>query len=163
MKRWIIFGAVVLLGLLLLPLSNLMLDRTPDPALVARLSDSGLAPELPTLMTSCVDCHTQRIRKPIYMKIPPASWLIADHIEEARSDFDMENELFRENASPSLHILEEMTEVLEEGSMPPFSYKLLHWDAGLSPEEREVLESWIRGARARAEDDEADDDHVHQE
>ena len=65
----------------------------------------------------------------------------------------MEQELFREDGRVTLHALEELTEVLEEGSMPPFSYKLLHWDAGLGSGDREALETWIRGARSRAADD----------
>ena len=83
MKRGIILVVIVLLGLLVLPLSNLMLDRTPDPELTARIHDPDLMASMPVLMASCTDCHTQQTRKPIYMKIPPASGLIAGHIEEA--------------------------------------------------------------------------------
>ena len=158
MKRGIKIAVVLLVGLFLLPLSNLLLDEVPDPDLLARVQDPELRSLMPLLTSSCFDCHTQRVRKPIYMKIPPASWLIAEHIEHARSDFDMEQELFREDGRVTLHALEELTEVLEEGSMPPFSYKLLHWDAGLGSEDREALETWIRGARSRAADDETTDE-----
>lgn len=161
MKKRILIGAVVLLSLyVLLALSNLMLDRTPDPELMARVSDPALRAAMPVLMTSCTDCHTQRARNPIYMKIPPASWLIAEHIREARSHLDMERELFRADGVVTADASEELTEVLDDGSMPPFSYKLLHWDAGLGSKERATLETWIREARSRASaagDDEEED------
>ena len=161
MKRGIVVVVVVLLGLLALPLSNLMLDRTPDPELLARNDDPDLSSAMPVLLASCTDCHTQRTRKPIYMKIPPASWLIAGHIEEARDHFDMERELFPEEGPPTQAALAKVAQALDDGTMPPLSYRMMHWNAGLNETKRAALDSWIRRSRARANNAENLDDPLY--
>lgn len=161
MKRVIVIVVVVLLGLLALPLSNLMLDRTPDAELLARIHDPDLKAAMPVLMTSCTDCHTQRTSKPIYMKIPPASGLIADHIAEAHEHFDMERELFPEEGPVTQSAVAKVAQSLEDGTMPPTSYALMHWDAGPNDTDRATLDTWIRRSRARANGAENLDDPLY--
>jgi cytochrome c peroxidase len=150
MKRIIVVGAVILVGLLALPISNLMLDRTPDAELLARVHDPDLTDALPVIMTSCADCHTHAVRKPIYMKIPPARGIIARDIEQAQDRFDMDRELFPGGAGFSQASLAKVEQVLDERSMPPASYRLMHWNAGINDERRSELETSIHHARARA-------------
>ncbi len=79
--------------------------------------------------------------------------MINYHINEGREELNFSE---FESLSPSKQSskLRSIVEDIEENEMPLFGYTLMHRDAILSPEEREILISW---AKSRGEDSEDDD------
>ena len=88
------------------------------------------------LRRACADCHSDQTRLPWYAHVPPASWLIARDIARARADIELST------APLSAHQKLEMLDALEDGSMPPRPYRLMHPEAALSPEDLRILEQW---------------------
>lgn len=83
--------------------------------------------------TACGDCHSNETVWPWYSNVAPVSWLIQHDVEEGRARFNVSEWGVRENEG------EEAAETVQEGSMPPWFYNLLHPEARLSAGEKEAL------------------------
>lgn len=107
-------------------------------------NEVGASPEIMAILErACYDCHSNETEWPWYSHVAPISWFVAGHVAEAREHlnfsewpaFDMEEQQ---------HLFEEMEEEVEDEEMPLKSYLMLHREARLTPDDREVLLRWIR-------------------
>ncbi len=96
---------------------------------------------LHTLQTSCYDCHSNNTQYPWYMNVQPVAWFLAHHVSDGKEHLN-----FSEFGSYSLRRqqtkLKEVAEVMEDDSMPLWSYLLIHRDAKLSEETRNHIKEW---------------------
>jgi mono/diheme cytochrome c family protein len=88
---------------------------------------------------ACFDCHSNETMWPAYTYIAPISWLIQRDVDEGRREMNF-SEWQRPQEESS-----EAAKTVREGSMPPWTYTLVHPEARLTPEERSAL---IRGLEA---------------
>lgn len=116
-------------------------DSGPHPA------DISNAYALPdgvhdVLKNKCYDCHSNNTAYPWYTNIQPVGWWMASHVNEGKDElnFSTFGEYPKERAD---HKLEEIIEVLEEGTMPLKSYLWVHRDAVVTQEEAQVIAAWI--------------------
>jgi hypothetical protein len=120
------------------------IDRAAPPA----TGEIEAPPEVMAILeTSCFDCHSSETTWPWYSRIAPVSIWIARHVEKGRGDLDLSNwtDYPPDRAD---HKLEELIEMVEEDEMPLPSYLILHRDARLTPDQKELLLRWAEGARA---------------
>jgi len=94
--------------------------------------------------TACYDCHSNETDWPVYSYVAPFSWLVRSDVEEGRDKFNFS--LWDSFAADA----DEAVEVLEEGSMPPDQYTVIHRDANLSDEEVDDL---IAALESMSDDD----------
>lgn len=89
----------------------------------------------------CYDCHSNNTVYPWYTNIQPVGWWMAFHVKEAKKELNFSDfgDYPRDRAN---HKLEEITEVLEDGSMPIKSYLWMH-DAKVTAEETASITQWI--------------------
>ena len=158
----ILFG----LGFLLIAIQFFRPDRTNPPeyqtdTVYATLSVPADVRNI--FETACIDCHSNRSEWPWYTEISPISWFVVEHIVEGRDELDLSN-WRKYSPTRSEHKLEELCEKVEEGEMPLKSYVLIHWDARLSQQDKDLLCAWsnserdaIRAANPAAFVDEDDD------
>ncbi len=107
---------------------------------------NGLQNLQPLFQRACFDCHTDQTTFPWYYKLPLVKGLIDEDIKEARKHLDMSKGFpFLGHGTP-LEDLNAIKEVLEKGEMPPFKYKMLHWNAGFSSEEIDSINVWINNS-----------------
>jgi Haem-binding domain len=85
--------------------------------------------------SSCYACHSNETDWPLYSYVAPMSWLVRSDVESGRDEFNFSN------WDRSDGDADEAVEMIEDGSMPPDRYTLIHRDASLSAEERDVLVS----------------------
>ncbi len=80
------------------------------------------------LKNSCFDCHSNHTRYPWYSKISPVSWYLNHHVKEGKEalNFDEFGLLSQRKMITSLS---NVCEVIESGTMPLASYRLIHRDA----------------------------------
>ena len=103
------------------------------------ISDSPIKAEVTAMLqTACWDCHSNQTVYPWYNKIAPISWYLARHINNGKKHLNFDNWNDYDLAKRA-HKGEEIIEVIEENEMPLFSYTLLHPDAKLSEEQKEIL------------------------
>ena len=98
----------------------------------------------PIFAAKCLMCHGAVPKMPLYAKVPPSSWLVSHDIEEAQSHIDMTFDFPFDGHHVDVpqEALEEIIEVVDEASMPPFVYKIMHWHSGLTVEEAKKILAW---------------------
>ena len=70
-------------------------------------------------------------------------------IEEAKEHMDMTKGFpFAGHGIPK-EDLEALKETVKEDSMPPWQYKLMHWDSSLTNEEKKIVNQWINESIAK--------------
>lgn len=90
------------------------------------------------LVTKCADCHSETTRAPFYASLAPGSWLIERDIVEGRAHMNLSR--WKELGPERREVLgEEIAQMAKTGKMPPVQYRLLHWDARLSPQDMRAL------------------------
>lgn len=95
------------------------------------------------LKTSCYDCHSTQTIYPWYSHVAPVSWLVKHDIEEGREELNF-SEWKNYTKRKTLKKLDEIGEVLEEGEMPLPIYTIMHRNAKLSQEQKNLIIQWAK-------------------
>ena len=119
---------VVFLAIQLLPVGR---NHTNPPVVQEPQWDSPQTQSL--ARRACYDCHSNETVWPWYSNVAPMSWLVEHDVEEGREKLN-----FSEWGRGSDEI-EEINEVIAEGEMPMRNYLVLHPEARLSDQEKQVL------------------------
>lgn len=98
------------------------------------------------LAKACFDCHSNHTEYPWYSQIQPFGWWIADHVDEGKEELNF-SEFKSMPPKAQLHKLHETIEMIEDNEMPLESYTWIHSDAKLTPEEKELVIEWAKGAQ----------------
>ncbi len=93
------------------------------------------------LKTACYDCHSNETTYPWYTYITPVSWFVFDHVEHGREELNF-SEWTKMEKRRKIRKLKEISEEVEEGEMPLSSYTIIHGDASLFEDQKEVLIKW---------------------
>ncbi len=98
------------------------------------------------LQTACYDCHSNHTNYPWYTYVQPVGWILSNHIKDGKrelnfSDFGSYSERRQESKFKSI-----ASEVHDE-EMPLYSYKIIHKNARLSTEEKELIIDWAQDAK----------------
>lgn len=131
------------LGGVALAIQLVPVDRTNPPA-TAPLA--AVPPAVADgLRRACYDCHSHETRWPWYAAVAPASWLVAHDVHEGREhlNFSTWGDLPPRKRTKAL---EEIVEVLDEDTMPPWVYDVAHRGLRLDAAERAAVLAWARGA-----------------
>ena len=94
------------------------------------------------LVGKCYDCHSNNTRYPWYVHVQPIGWWLASHIKEGKEHLNF-SEFKTYDQKKATHKLEELSEVVTEGSMPLSSYLIMHREAKVTAEETGMINSWI--------------------
>lgn len=98
----------------------------------------------PIFLNKCFDCHSNETTYPWYHSLPVVKQFINDDIKEAKKHMDMSNDFpFQGHGNPP-DDLNALAAAIDQNSMPPFRYRVLHWDSSLNSKEREVIFHWIK-------------------
>jgi hypothetical protein len=113
------------------------------PVDIKSIANSNLVtePVLAQLRISCFDCHSNQVKLPWYSKIAPASWMLADHINDGKSKLNFSGWEDYSNRE-KIGFLKEIKDEVESGNMPLKSYLIIHRDAKLNSEKITTLSSW---------------------
>ncbi len=95
---------------------------------------------------TCYDCHSNHSVYPLYSYLNPAGWLVRDHIDEGREHLNFSTWANYELKKKD-HKLEECLEEFGEGEMPIQGYTLMHPEADLSAEEKQMLMDYFKMRR----------------
>ncbi|PIR20587.1 MAG: hypothetical protein COV45_05150 [Deltaproteobacteria bacterium CG11_big_fil_rev_8_21_14_0_20_47_16] len=114
-----------------------------DASLLKAINAEYLATIKPIFRRACFDCHSTQTQYPWYHNIPGIKQWIDSDIKEARKHLDMTNDFpFQGHGSPQKDF-EAIRKTIQQNTMPPFRYKMMHWDAGLTASEKEGVLKWI--------------------
>ncbi len=82
---------------------------------------------------ACFDCHSNETEWPWYSNVAPFSWLIQRDVDEGRQRLNF-SEWGRGRQA-----VREIGEVVQEGEMPPWQFRLMHSSGRLSAQEKDEL------------------------
>lgn len=139
--RIIVRAAVGGIGLLLIiQLIPYGRDHNNPPVVREPAWDNASTREL--VRRACFDCHSNQTVWPRYAGIAPASWLVYNDVVEGREKLNFSDWLDGRREGEKA---DEIRKEIEEGEMPPFQYRLVHPEARLTGEEKQLL---IKGLTA---------------
>jgi len=82
---------------------------------------------------SCYDCHSNETDWPLYAYVAPMSWLVRRDVEGGRDELNFSR--WDDDSGEA----DDAIETIEDGSMPPRQYTLVHRGATLSDAEADRL------------------------
>lgn len=93
------------------------------------------------LTNACYDCHSNESKYPWYSYVAPVSWLVARDIRMGREHLNFSDweSLSKMDKAKQLG---EIAEEVEDGNMPMPIYILMHPEAKLTMNQRELLVNW---------------------
>jgi len=96
---------------------------------------------------SCFNCHSSSTEYPWYYKFSFAKKVIDTDVEEAKIHLDLTNNFpFKGHGTP-LQDLDAIKSSIDEDTMPPLRYKLLHPSSALSDNDKKAVYEWIQRAK----------------
>jgi hypothetical protein len=96
--------------------------------------------------SACYDCHSNNSRYPWYVNIQPIGWMMANHIKNGKANLNF-SEFGAYSKRKKINKLRTIETSLKDGSMPLSSYRFMHKDAILSPENKILIREWAVKAR----------------
>ncbi len=131
--RRLVLGLIGILavGLLAIQLVPYGRDHANPPVTGEPAWDAPATREL--AVVACFDCHSNEVQWPWYSNIAPISWRVQRHVDEGRGKLN-----FSEWGTGQQEA-DDIVEVVQEGTMPPWDYLLLHPDARLSDADRQAF------------------------
>ena len=101
----------------------------------------------PIFKKSCFDCHGNTTVYPWYYKVPGVKQLIDDDVNEAKSHLDFSKDFpFISHGTP-IKDLDAINKSINNESMPPFRYQIMHGDKKLTKDEIKQIKKWIRESK----------------
>lgn len=134
-------GGLLVVGFVVLqvfPIGSVFasMQRVDNPA--ARQSFDWPSAEVDDIMRrACYDCHSNETVWPWYGNIAPGAWLMTRHVNQGRTHLNF-SELDWGQIADAADFLEHARFHIYT-DMPPRAYKLLHPDAILTDEQRELV------------------------
>lgn len=144
MRSIVRIGALVL-GALFVALQLVPYGRDHSNPPVTRDTPWPTAEGRRLAVSACYGCHSNQTKWPWYSNVAPMSWLVQRDVERGRAEL---------NFSDWDGDADDAADAVEDRSMPPRNYTLLHPDARLSAEERATL---LRELEALEEQDDGGD------
>jgi hypothetical protein len=96
------------------------------------------------LRAACYDCHSNETRWPWYSHFAPVSWVIAHDVREGREELNFSTWQSYDGRKQQKK-LEETVESLNDGSMPPWYYRMAHpTTARLTEKDLQATIAWAR-------------------
>lgn len=98
------------------------------------------------LQNSCYDCHSNQTHYPWYTQIQPIGFWLNSHVDEGKEELNF-SEFATYKKKKQLHKLDECVEMIEENEMPLSSYTIVHQEAKLTNEQKNLLINWAKNSK----------------
>lgn len=97
----------------------------------------------PVFKAKCFDCHSSATRYPWYHRVPGIKQLIDRDIRKGRRIMDFTKGFPFKGLGTAQERMNGLHEVITDGSMPPFMYRIAHPGSAITAEERATILAWI--------------------
>ena len=93
------------------------------------------------LKNACYDCHSNNTDYPWYSKIQPVRLMMDRHVKEGKEELNF-SEFGSYSTRSQISKLKGLANSIKDNIMPLSSYKLMHKNANLSDEEKNLIINW---------------------
>ena len=101
---------------------------------------------LDVFKNSCYDCHSNNTRYPWYVNIQPMGWVMARHIKNGKKNLNF-SEFGAYSKRKQANKLRLIAITMKEGSMPLSSYTIMHTDAKINTEDKNLIIHWASNTK----------------
>ncbi|MFZ1685697.1 MAG: heme-binding domain-containing protein [Candidatus Zixiibacteriota bacterium] len=115
------------------------------------LIDENFKMVRPIFEKSCFDCHSNSPKYPWYHSLPLIKGMIDDDIKKGRKNVDFSSGFPFEGKQPILQILHNIREEIDEGDMPLWQYRLMHWGTKIEGVRKDSVFAWLDSSIAMIE------------
>lgn len=130
MKKTLIVLVVIFVGIQFIPV-----ERTNPPV---KLEINAPENVKAVFKKACYNCHSNETNWFWYTKIAPVSFLTSSDVTEGRRHLN-----FTEwNVNKEAKAKDEIWDEVRNEDMPPWYYKIMHSDAKLTQEEKNIIRNW---------------------
>jgi cytochrome c len=106
---------------------------------------ASIPPSVRALLSAkCGDCHSASTHAPVYARFAPISWLMERDIVEARKTMNL-SRWDSYSADRQQTFEAKMVQQTKAHEMPLLQYRLIHWNARVTPADVQVLSQWAHG------------------
>jgi Haem-binding domain len=99
------------------------------------------------LIRACGDCHSNQTHWPWYSHVAPLSWVMTDDVNQGRRHMNFEDWEALAGPKQANDRLIGICEEVKQKGMPPVSYRWVHKDSRLKPQEIASLCAWSQSVR----------------
>lgn len=132
MKKFIAFLVVVIIGIQFIPI-----ERTNPPV----QSDIDAPSDVKAILKkACYDCHSNETNWVWYTKVAPMSFLAVKDVNDGREHLNFSE--WGSYTNKTEKMMDEIWEEVREEKMPPWQYRIVHSEAKLTQEEKNILRNW---------------------
>jgi cytochrome c551/c552 len=132
MKKILIAIVIIFIAIQFIPV-----ERTNPPV----TQEVNAPEEVKTILKkACYDCHSNETNWYWYTKIAPVSFLTSNDVKEGREDINFSE--WDKLSGKESKAKEEIWEEVRDEKMPPWQYRIMHSEAKLTDEEKNILRRW---------------------
>ncbi|MBN22437.1 MAG: hypothetical protein CL678_14230 [Bdellovibrionaceae bacterium] len=124
-----------------------IVSEGPSKAQLEQINQSYLKSVKPIFQKKCFDCHGGTTHFPWYYAIPGVKGMIDDDITEAKKHMDMSEDFPFQGHGAPIDDLKAISKTINEGTMPPFRYWMIHWNSRLTEGEKKAVLEWSKRAQ----------------
>lgn len=110
-----------------------------DLAAVYKMPDTVQA----VLKAACYDCHSNNTNYPWYTYVQPVGWMLASHIQKGKGNLNF-SEFGSYTARRQRSKLKAIANQVKDGDMPLYSYTIMHKEARLATEQKQLIIEWAQ-------------------
>lgn len=97
----------------------------------------------PIIEFSCFDCHSNATKYPWYHKLPLIKGMIDRDIVSARKKVDFSDGFPFAGKASTLEILQDIRDEINQGDMPLWSYRVIHWGTTIEGARKDSVFAWL--------------------
>lgn len=98
------------------------------------------------LKVACFDCHSNQTNYPWYTYLQPVGWILHNHIVDGKKELNF-NDFGSYSKRRQQSKLKAIVSQIKDDQMPLTSYKIMHGDARLSKEEKDLVINWASATK----------------
>jgi hypothetical protein len=118
-------------------------DESPIKQAIEEIAHDYLVEVKTIFKSACFDCHTNLTTYPWYYTLPLVKTKIDRDIAEAREHLDFSNDYPFMSKNNLAQDLKAIAKAIEDDSMPPLPYALIHRTKTMLPEQKKQVLSWV--------------------
>lgn len=95
------------------------------------------------LKAACYDCHSNNTNYPWYTYVQPVGWMLANHVKNGKKELNF-SEFGSYSKRRQQSKLKSIASQVKDGEMPLSSYAIMHKEARLSKEKKDLIIGWAQ-------------------
>ena len=151
-RKFVVTLLIIIVILALIPpVANLFIALPKSEKLeAAGPTDPLFAKAREVMQGKCSHCHATDVGLPFYASLPGAKSAVQEDVDVGLRFLDLTESFDPKTKVANEVALAKLEHAINQKTMPPTKYVLLHWRSKLSSEDEEAILKWVRDVRVKS-------------